>query len=350
MESKYLPQSEHIPIAELARRINRLQDRPGKNLLIGAKFDLNPFQRGSASTAITTSGSFVADRWRVEFDGTVSIQRELVDVPLGTRLLGVNCRKALKLTLNSKSGNTYIRLGQRIESADTCAGGNVAFSCGIQGNKSMTIPLRAVQFFGTGGSPSSPVVTPGLASLAVTSSLQELFSGFSLPSVNGKSLGTTEQTDYLELQCDLSGMVAADYVIIPIGKAEGGGVSTYYRYEDKGDVLKSCQRFYEKTYNVEVAPGSLQYAGSLTGISSGAAAGACSINWIFKVPKRVPPTVTLYNVNTGATGSIHRADGAAIAAGPLEIGHSSVRIYNSVSTLDQYGHYMHGVADAEFAG
>lgn len=75
--------------------------------------------------------------------------------------------------------------------------------------------------------------------------------------------------------------------------------------------LALCQRFYEKSYDVATAPGTVTAVGVEAIRRSAASEAATFFNASFCVPKRSVPTVTWYNPNTGTSGQIYNATGAA---------------------------------------
>jgi hypothetical protein len=64
-----------------------------------------------------------------------------------------------------------------------------------------------------------------------------------------------------------------------------------------------CQRYYEKSYNVSVSPGSITSVGQISSASN--ADGEASIAVQFKEFKRATSTtLTIWNANTGASNSL----------------------------------------------
>jgi hypothetical protein len=83
---------------------------------------------------------------------------------------------------------------------------------------------------------------------------------------------------------------------------EAGSVATPFERRDYGRELAMCQRYFEKSYNVDVAPGST-YAAGLTDISiSSQGIGVALAVFSFKVNKRSTPTMTAYTF-AGTAGS-----------------------------------------------
>lgn len=212
-----------------------------RNKIIGGHFDSNPWQRG-ASFAITSSGTYVADRWRIDFDGAANISADRVALAAPQVINGVYCRFGLKLTINSKSGNTFMRLSQRIEGADTLTTLAATLQTAIQGSASFSIPVNARQSFGTGGSPSTDVITPMSSPLAATASMQLLGTGLTLPDVTSKTFGTGNN-DFLGVEYDLMSVPVGGYIVIPLAGFEYGTKVT--TWEDRRRLeLQLCQRYY----------------------------------------------------------------------------------------------------------
>lgn len=211
-----------------------------RNKLIGGHFDTNPWQRGTSFT-FTATGTYVADKWRVDFDGTANITVDKVALGTAQKINGVWCRYGLRFTVNSKSGNSYMRLSQRIEDVDTLTTLPATLQTAIQGSGTFSVPVNARQSFGSGGSPSADVVTPFASNLAVTSSLQFLVTGVNVPSISGKTYGTTG--DFLAVEYDLMAVPASGYVVMPLAGLESGNVATFWEDRRRAE-LAFCQRYY----------------------------------------------------------------------------------------------------------
>jgi hypothetical protein len=214
-----------------------------RDKLIGGNFTRNPWQRGTSFT-VTTSGTYVADRWRVDFDGSANITVDKVALAIPQVINGQWCSFGLRFLVNSKSGNTFIRLSQRIEFVDTLTTLPATVQTAIQGSASFSVPVNARQHFGTGGTPSADVITPLSNSLAVTSSLQLLATGLTVPTISGKTLGTAGN-DFLGVEYDLMAVPATGHVIIPIAGIEPGTSATPFESRLPGPERALCQRYYE---------------------------------------------------------------------------------------------------------
>jgi len=94
---------------------------------------------------------------------------------------------------------------------------------------------------------------------------------------------------------------------------EAGSVATPFERRPFGAELALCQRYYEKSYDLAVVPGT-------AGVSSRfftAIQATCqyaSISGVFAVRKRAAPTFSVFNPDTGASGSMS-ADAANVSGG-----------------------------------
>ena len=127
-----------------------------------------------------------------------------------------------------------------------------------------------------------------------------------------------------------------------------GLVATPFKPEPIESVLAKCQRYYEKTYELDEDPGTTNTTGIIIINSVGAAVGRVVAPYYFKVSKRTKsPTVTLYNPGTGATGSMLRQDAANIAASAQNIGQGSAAAINTAVTIDAVQHRVHATVEDE---
>jgi hypothetical protein len=255
---------------------------PGeRQKLIGGNFTDNPWQRGTSVT-FSTSGIYVADMWRVDFDGSANITVDRVALASPQVINGVWCRYGLRFTVNSKSGNSFIRLSQRIEGVDTLTTLPSTLQTVIQGSGSFSVPVAARQNFGTTGSPSSDVVTSFSSALAVTTSQQQLARGLTVPSISGKTLGTTVN-NYLGIEYDLMAVPAAGNVVIALAGLEPGTIMSSYYVKRGALETAMCQRHYWRRSNLNAV-----YAGA--GYTQ--PGNVASYGLLFPVPMRAIPALS----------------------------------------------------------
>jgi hypothetical protein len=87
---------------------------------------------------------------------------------------------------------------------------------------------------------------------------------------------------------------------------EKGTVATPFERRPFGMELALCQRYYEKSYNIDVAPGTVSDVGRVIARNVTADTfGFPSVKVDFKVTKRATPTIVRYSTNDGASGNIY---------------------------------------------
>jgi hypothetical protein len=125
---------------------------------------------------------------------------------------------------------------------------------------------------------------------------------------------------------------------------ESGSVATPFERRPFGTELSLCQRYYEKSYDLETAPGSSTEAGSFILVSPG------NINRVFgqvvfKQFKRATPTMTFYST-TGASGNFRDLTSGAncAASAATNAGQSGIAVLSSAgisaATDTVVGHFV----------
>ena len=79
---------------------------------------------------------------------------------------------------------------------------------------------------------------------------------------------------------------------------EKGSTATSFDWRSYTNELQLCQRYYAKSFSIDVAPGTSTSAGAYRSVSG---AGASWVNFDFPVEMRAVPTITPYNL-TGTSG------------------------------------------------
>jgi hypothetical protein len=83
---------------------------------------------------------------------------------------------------------------------------------------------------------------------------------------------------------------------------EVGTTATNFEYRPYGTELQLCQRYYEKSYEIGVVPGTPGSAGNWAGVGGQNYPRTVTE---FKVDKRTPPTVVFYADSDGTTGNVN---------------------------------------------
>lgn len=269
----------------------------GKNAVINGDFLIN--QRGFTSNTTTLAYNF--DRWFQQNSGgsfTVTPQSFTTGAaPIAT----YEGRTYVQgITASQSAAGDFAIITQRIEDVTRYAGTTVTISFFAKANTGTPkIGVEVKQNFGTGGSPSATVSTPAGASTLSTSWTRYSVS-VAIPSISGKTLGTTANTSYLELNLWTSAGSTYATPASSIGiqnftasiwgvQLEYGSSATYFTTATgtlQGE-LAAAQRYYVKDDKVGVNA----YAGSGTN---------CWGLYQFPTTMRITPTMTQTG---GATAS-----------------------------------------------
>ena len=120
---------------------------------------------------------------------------------------------------------------------------------------------------------------------------------------------------------------------------EVGDTATPFEYRSYAEELLRCQRYYQKSYDHSVVPGTATYIGCSRGESINA--NTIDICPRFKVDMRVTPTVQIYSPTDGAAGNCYydhatNANRTAVAANVGLSGFGS--LHRSAGDLAHNGH------------
>jgi|688.fasta_scaffold16360_17 hypothetical protein len=217
----------------------------GKNAIINGAF--NVWQRGTSFT-ITTSGlTYTADRWYSHIIGatvgcTVSQQ---TFTPGTAPVSGYESQFFIRQNVTTLTSQSIQALAQRIEDVRTFANQTVTVSFWAKADASRNYTSRFVQNFGSGG--SSEVATSTGATHALTTSWQRFTVSVTVPSVSGKTIGTSS---YLAILLDGPSNTANTLDVWGF-QVEDGSVATAFQTATgtlQGE-LAACQRYYLDTRN-----------------------------------------------------------------------------------------------------
>jgi hypothetical protein len=132
---------------------------------------------------------------------------------------------------------------------------------------------------------------------------------------------------------------------------EAGPVATPFEFEPFETTLRKCQRYYEKSYNVDVVPGTNTTTGQyVSSVSSTAYTGYLVGHVSFKVPKRSSTLVLQsYDSINGAVGKVTRenygASQTSVNFAADLIGETGFRVLNTGAAGNGLG--FHWTASAE---
>jgi hypothetical protein len=299
----------------------------GKNKLINGDFGI--WQRGTSVSLTTNAGAFLADRflinWAGTFTGTMSQQ---TFTPGTAPVAGYEGQYFLRI---NRTGTTSVAptFYQRVEDVRTFAGQTTTFSFWAKADTSRSVSLNYFQSFGSGG---SSAVSGSIGTVALTTSWQRFSLTFTLPSVAGKTIGTSSWvTPYFDLPDSTA------FTFDTWGHQwEAGSVATPFQTATgtiQGE-LAACQRYYEQS-----APAGTVLVDGMSGTVNGVASAYSASDmrtqrFDFKVTKRVTPTMTYYRSNDGSTAGrwVYYVSGWTTPTG----------LSNSLLTQDSFAVYMTG--------
>jgi hypothetical protein len=239
-----------------------------RNRIINGGFDV--WQRGT-SISLSNTAAYTADRWIV---GGASASVARVAFTNGQTEVPESPKYYARWTISSNSQN--YEFNQKIEGVHTFAGQTATISFYIrQTSGSVTLNARLVQDFGTGGSPSSLVVT-SVGSVPMTANWQRVTFTVSVPSITGKTIGN-DGNDSLWVSLQVTN-TATGVIEIANYQAEVGSVATPFERRPYGLELALCQRY-------------LEPLGRAFGSVRDASAIWC--NYTYSVSKRASATLTL---------------------------------------------------------
>lgn len=269
--------------------------RTNRNLLINGGFRI--WQRGT-SFAATAGGLYTADRWRASCGtgGAATVDQQAftvgqTDVPGQPRFY---------LRHNQTGGGTSPHLEQRIEFVRTATDGTVAIGLWLKvASGSIQVTPQLHQNFGTGG--SATVVTAG-DPWTVTTTWTKFTWIVEVPSISGKTISGSED-DFLALHLLLPS--AATFELhAAAAQVEISQYSTAFSERPFEQEVGLCQRYFEKSYNLTVNPGTVTGAGAVTGHEPGTTT-LHSCRGEFRTRKRKAPTIAWYSTQTGTVAKVY---------------------------------------------
>ena len=283
----------------------------GKNKIINGDCAIN--QRNFSST--TSSGSYIVDRFIGGHSGgtvTYSVQQF---TPGAAPVAGYEAKQFMRLVVSGQSAaGDFATVAQEIEDVRTFAGQTVTISFWAKANTGTPgISVDLLQKFGSGGSPSSSVSTAA-GKNAITTSWARYSYTVAVPSISGKTIGTTDNTSSLRLRVWVSAGSTYNTETTSLGtqantfdiwgvQVEKGTVATPFEVRPVGLELSLCQRYFER-FNNTGALSQIYYtnAGYFTNSASPYTA-IVTINYQTEKRVEVTPTVTgtMQWLTTGAS-------------------------------------------------
>jgi hypothetical protein len=242
--------------------------------------------------------SYVLDRFYVATNGGAGVVQQVAGTGGFT--------KAMRIT--GASGVTDGYFGQKVESFNIadCASSTVTYK--IRASSSVLTSLTWYARFPNGQDNYSGVTLITSGSITINSTPTDYSFQISLPS------GVTNGFEvYFTFGAFTSGTLDITGV-----QLEKGSTATSFDYRPYGTELALCQRYYEKSYDVDTALGAITNAGTrqasnAVAFSNGVTTRNFILNGTYAVAKRAAPnTITLYDPSRlNASGKISGYSSAA---------------------------------------
>ena len=275
----------------------------GKNKIINGDFAIN--QRAFSSVTNPNTAPYTFDRW-IAYAGTVGSSNAVFSnqsFTIGAApVSGYESTNFLRIVTTSQDAtNSIVFPQQRIEDVRSFAGQTVTISFWAKANSGTPkVFIEMSQAFGSGGSPSSGVDT-NCGQVTLSTSWARYSVTASIPSIAGKTIGTTAGTSYISFEPWVSAGTAFNSRTGSLGaqnntfdfwgfQIEPGSVATAFQTATgtiQGE-LAACQRYYYRSN-----PGSNGYAR----VASGRATSTTNLDLMIPLPSpmRIPPTSVEYS-------------------------------------------------------
>lgn len=340
-----------------------------KNYVINGGMDF--FQRGSSFVAVANN-QYIADRFRYEKIGTmVHTASQSVDVPSFAQS-GVVFASSLRLNLTtpqaSLTTNQRCRVQTRIEGqifaplklkpmvltfwVKATLAGIYSVTFGDSGSSVTYVKDYTVDASNTWEKKSialthSEVI--GTWNYTTSVGLGVTFCLASGPDEKTATQDTWLIGDFKSSTFSVNGVQAGatDFYLTGVQLEEGTTSSNFDRTGGNTiNELRLCQRYFEKSYDLDVVPGTITTAGEIHSYKSSASSSARGYT-SFKVTKRTTSAIIAYSPVTGTTNTV-RVDGADVTAAYANIGMNGyTQDRTGGSDVNQSINRWHFAADAE---
>jgi hypothetical protein len=224
------------------------------NAIINGAFEIN--QRNFSSS--TDGQAYFFDRWTGSADGGTTTYTAQTFTPGTAPVAGYEARNFIRIaTAGQSTQSQYSALVQKIEDVRTLSNNTVTLSFWAKaGSGTPTVWPEFQQNFGSGGSPSSTVVAQIGSGITLSTSWARYTVSFTLPSLTGKTIGTTANTSFVSmvlwtsLGSSIRAYSGATFQNVTIDvwgvQLEAGSTATPFRRNANSlqGELAACQRYY----------------------------------------------------------------------------------------------------------
>ena len=306
---------------------------PHRNVVINGQFDV--WQRGTnIDIPGVAANMYYCDMWRHEGYGFIgNVSRQTFTNGQTTVPDNPTYFARLIITTNNQGYQAFV---QRIENypVDRFSGRQVTVSVWLK-SVSGTLADGTVRAYGKNSLDGSGTDNIG----AITTSWQK----YSWTGTHGTA------TNYLTTGLNISnGTLLTSGVDIANFQYEFGPTATTFEQKPYVQTLEDCQRYYSKSYNNTVAPGTASSSsGSQSSIAIYSSGSQHGPGVRFPTRMRTTPTVVIYSPGTGASGAAQNAaNNVDISVTAGEIGEAGFQFITGSLPTGDTGMRYHWTADA----
>jgi len=335
--------------------------QPFRNAIINGDMRIN--QRGTSTNLASLStiadvspGSYVVDRWNTLRNafvagGTMGQGTALTNLDLPYLDAGITTFSRIGRANGNTLTNT-INLMYYMETQDSIkyAGKKITLSFYYKtGSNFSGTAVYAYIFQGTGTDQSLRVGFTNETGLSINCNASLTWQRISF-TINVAT--TTTQIAVRFLHIPTGTALAADYFDITGVQLELGSVATPFEVRPFPVELQLCQRYYEKSYNINMAPGTYTTSGLTVFNGTIDRNGYALYSYKFITCKRLTPSVTFYTFTGTLNQWTYDSNGNAGSTTPSnnylnELGgviHIFISVALAFSAMSMYGYW---VANAE---
>lgn len=287
----------------------------GKNKIINGDFGI--WQRGTTFSSLS-NGSYSADRWVLAANKTTTITQQTF-TPGAAPVTGYEGTYYLRAAWSADG--TYAAIATRLEDVRLFAGQTITISYWAKANANVTNTAGYSQYFGTGGSTQ---VSDYATNNTITTSWQRFTATFNVPSISGKTIGTS---NYFIVQPILIQTSSAATIDVWGVQLEAGSTATDFSLSTGtfATELTACQRYYQTSFDLGQTPAhNGSYYGEMTLSCVNGGFNTNSYGAIlFPTKMRTAPTVNIWNTrNASVSGNSARFynSGTAYETSSIDMG------------------------------
>lgn len=251
--------------------------------------------------------------------------------------------KAHQITLTSSAAGV-VNAAFRIEAADAVAlnGKTVTFKCKGYQDTGGTLQARLRI--------RKPTAADNFTTLTTitTSSDFSVATATAVESSLTATLGASDATNGLQVEIEYTTAAAVTGKVFQMGDVQlvEGSVAPAFVPEAVQVTLAKCQRYYEKSYRVDQAPGTVTFSGAGSILTNTAVVNPTA--WVFdtyKVEKIFFPACAIYSPNSGALANVYSNIAVADVAGQI-VNPGTTRHQVQWTATNDYVYMWHWTADA----